>query len=471
MSDRFAVRFALALLAAATVGAAPAARPEQLNVLLLISDDLRPELGCYGSPIARTPNVDALAARGVRFDRAYCQFALCNPSRTSFLTGRHPLTTGILGNRGFFRTAHPEFVSLPQLFKRNGYATLRSGKIFHGGIDDTEAWTEGGEPRGGNARADTPDPPVQTGARAAQSDRFVILDGDGESDGDYAVADRAIAFLRKYRDRPFFLGCGFAKPHSPPAAPRRFYDLYPLEAITLPPDFAPRPTVPPGFPRLSIRPRNADLFIGRDATPAQAKEMIRAYHASVSWMDWNVGRVVAELDRLGLRDKTVLVFWGDHGYQLGEKGKWSKAGSLFEKGTRVPLLVAAPGARGNGEASPRVVQSVDVYPTLVELCGLVPPPGLEGRSLAPLLANPRAEWSHPAFTVWSEDGHALTGVAVRTERWRYAEYDAGRGGAMLLDPEADPDELTNLADDPRLAAVRAELSALVRRYAGWPPVK
>lgn len=471
MSDRFPVRVALSLLAAVAVaGAASPTRREKLNVLFLISDDLRPELGCYGSTIARTANVDALSARGVRFDLAYCQFPLCNPSRTSFLTGRHPTTTGILGNRGFFRTAHPEFVSLPQLFKLNGYATLRSGKIFHGGIDDTEAWTEGGEPRGANARADAPDAPVQTGSRAAQSDRFIVLDGDGESDGDYAVADHAIALLRKYKDRPFFLGCGFSKPHSPPSAPRRFYELYPLDAVTLPPDFAPRPTVPPGFPRLSIRPRNADLFIDRDATAAQAKQMIRAYLASVSWMDWNVGRVIAALDRLGLREKTIIVFWGDHGYHLGEKGKWSKAGSLFEKGTRVPLILAAPGAAGNGQASPRVVQSIDVYPTLVELCGLTPPTALEGRSLAALLADPRAAWGHPAFTVWSEDGRALSGVAVRTERWRYAEYGGGRDGALLLDPEADPNELTNLADDPRLAAVRAELSALVRRYAAGRPV-
>jgi arylsulfatase A-like enzyme len=455
----------LSLAAVVLAAEATAARRERLNVLFLMSDDLRPELGCYGSALARTPNLDGLSARGVRFDRAYCQFPLCNPSRTSLLTGRHPTTTGILGNRGFFRTAHPGLVSLPRFFKDNGYATLRSGKIFHGGIDDTEAWTEGGEPRGANARRDAPDGPVQTGSHAAQSDRFVVLDGEDERGGDHAVADRAIALLRKYKDRPFFLACGFSKPHSPPAAPRRFYDLHPLEAIALPPDFAPRPTVPPGFPRRSIRPRNADLFIDREATPAEARQMTRAYFASISWMDWNVGRVLAELARLGLREKTVVVFWGDHGYQLGEKGKWSKAGSLFEKGTRVPLIVAAPGARGSGGASPRVVQSVDVYPTLVELAGLPPPAGLEGRSLAPLLADPVAEWTHPAYSVWSEDGRTITGVAVRTERWRYAEYEGEGGGALLLDPEADPHERTNLADDPRLATVKAELSALVKRHA------
>jgi iduronate 2-sulfatase len=222
--------------------------------------------------------------------------------------------------------------------------------------------------------------------------------------------------------------------------------------------------VPPGFPRGAIRPRNADLFIGRDATPQAAREMIRAYLASVAWMDWNTGRVLAELDRLGLRDKTVIVFWGDHGYQLGEKGKWSKAGSVWEKGTRVPLIVAAPGARGNGRACSRVVQSIDIYPTLADLCALTGPVGLEGASLAPLLADPAAPWDRPAYSAWSGDGRNFTAVAVRTETWRYAEFDGGEGGAMLLDPGADPDELKNLADDPRYQSVRAELSTLVQKY-------
>jgi arylsulfatase A-like enzyme len=440
------------------------------NVLLIISDDLRPELGCYGSALAKTPNIDALAAAGVRFDRAYCQFALCNPSRTSMLTGRHPTTTGVLDNRTDFRAAHPNFASLPQHFKAHGYVTLRAGKIFHGGIDDPFAWTEGGDPRrpAADRPADAPAAKVRPGAaprnRAQHSDRWVVLEGNGATDGDARTGDRAVAYLRKHADRPFFLACGFAKPHSPPAAPQRFFDLYDPDAVRLPPNFAPRPTVPPGFPRLAIRPRNADLFIGRDATPEAAREMTRAYLASVSWMDYNAGRVLAELDRLGLREKTVIVFWGDHGYHLGERGKWSKAGSVFELGVRVPLIVAAPSAKGNGRPCPRVVQSIDIYPTLAELCGLPRPDGLEGRSLARLLADPRAAWDHPAYTVWSEGGRGLTGVAVRTERWRYAEFDDGHGGAMLFDHAADPEELTNRADDDSLAPVRAELSALVGKY-------
>jgi len=182
-------------------------------------------------------------------------------------------------------------------------------------------------------------------------------------------------------------------------------------------------------------------------------------------MDWNVGRVIAGLDKLGLRQKTIIVFWGDHGYQLGERGKWSKAGSLFEQGNRVPFIIVAPNAKGNGKVCSRVVESIDFYPTLAELCGLPVAKEIEGRSLVPLLKDPRAEWNHPAYTVWSEDGRTLQGIAVRTDRWRYAEFDGGKGGAMLFDEQTDREELKNLADDPKLASVRAELSELVKKYA------
>lgn len=438
------------------------------NVLLIISDDLRTELGCYGSKLAKTPNLDALAASGVRFERAYCQYPLCNPSRTSMLTGRYPLTAGVLGNRTWFAHEHPDYVSMPKCFRENGYVTLRAGKVFHGGLDDTDAWTEGGEARTFDVR----EPATQETVRAEQraksnaerSDRWVVLRGEGERHGDHRTADRTIALLEKYRNEPFFLACGFSKPHSPLEAPQRFYDMYDVTKIPLPADFAPRPTVPPGFPTDAVRAKNADLFIGRDATPELAKEMIRAYLASTSYMDWNVGRVLTELDRLGLREKTIVVFWGDHGYQLGEKGKWSKAGSLYEQGTRVPLIIDDPRAAGNGKSCPRVVESIDIYPTLVELCGLSEPPGLDGRSLAPLVTNPDAKWNHPAYTIWIEGGRNPTGYSVRTAKWRYTEYDGPRGGVVLFDEAADPDEMKNLADDPQYTHVRKELADLIRKF-------
>jgi arylsulfatase A-like enzyme len=481
-----AAALARPVLAATDPPAPTGKRP--LNVLFLMSDDMRVELGCYASRFgAVTPNLDALAQAGVRFDRNYCQFPLCNPSRSSLLTGRPPTKTSVLGNRTAFRTAHPDWISLPQLFRNHGYVALRSGKIFHGGIDDPKAWdvaegaTGEGEANGGAAGGRTLVPTGKSGGplptnvpaalpqdltRAAYSDRIVVLDGEGEGNGDYHAADRTIELLRQHKDVPFFMAYGTVKPHSPPSAPQRFFDLYDVDKIKLPPDFAPWPTVPPGFPKAAIRSRNADLFIGRAASEDEARQVIRAYLASLSWADWNLGRVLAELDRLGLRENTVVVFVVDHGYQLGEKGKWSKAGSLFEMGTRVPLIIDAPGLGGNGRSCPRIVESLDVYRTVAELCGLPLPDGVEGRSLGPLLQNPQAEWKHPAYSVWSEDGETLHGVAVRTEQWRFAEYGpAGVNGAMLFDPKADPDELKNLADDPQYASVRAELSALTRAYA------
>ena len=208
---------------------------ERMNVLFIISDDLRCDLGCYGSTIAQSPNIDKLAAAGVRFDRAYCQFPLCNPSRSSMLTGRQPTTTGVLGNRQWFGATHPEFVSLPKYFREHGYTTIRSGKIFHGGIDDTAAWSVGGQERffGEGATAPVPQQDREdalaesTGKPALtkdqRSDRWIVLEGNGEKNGDYKVADRAIRYLHEHADEPFFLGCGFAKPHSPLEAPQEYY--------------------------------------------------------------------------------------------------------------------------------------------------------------------------------------------------------------------------------------------------------
>lgn len=427
---------------------------KKMNVLFIMSDDMRPDLGCYGHKVVKSPNLDRLAARGVRFDRAYCQFPLCNPSRSSMLTGRLPTTTGVLNNLDFFRDQHPDFISLPQHFRALGYVTLRIGKIFHGGIDDADSWTEGGEPRKEKKK------PVDAKERIKQSDRIVVLDGDGEAHADYKTAAKTIELLNKYKDRPFFLACGFTRPHSPPTAPRKFIDMYDARTIPLPKNFAPRPTVPEGYPKACVTP-NGDLFIQRDAGEDEAREMIRAYWASISWVDWNVGRVLAELERLGLAENTIVVFWGDHGYHLGEFGKWAKHGSLFEIGTRVPLIVAAPGAKGNGKTSPRTVQSLDIYPTLCRLCGLELPKGLEGHDLQPLLQEPEAKWSHPAFSVYG-NAKKVIGLAVRTERLRYVEYDGGAGGAMLFDHTDDPHELRNLANDAALAEVRRELAGILR---------
>jgi arylsulfatase A-like enzyme len=462
-----------------------AKRKRPLNVVFFMSDDMRAELACYNSRFnVHSPNIDALGAHGVRFDRGYCQFPLCNPSRSSLFTGHLPRETNVLGNSAAVVKQHPEWITLPHLFRQNGYTTLRSGKLFHAGLDDPAAWTDfygdvesmhpttiGTKMEIPPARIPMPDgslPPLPTNAKAEQSDEILVLEGNGEGAGDYMVADLAIKFLNQVAadpDKPFFVGCGFSKPHSPPQAPQRFFDMYDPGKIQLPPDFAAWPTVPPGWPKAAIRPHNADLFIGRGASESEARQVIRAYLSSISWADWNLGRVVAELERLKLRDSTVIVFVADHGYQLGENGKWSKAGSLFEGSTRVPLIIDMPGAKGNGHACTRTVQSIDIYRTLCELAGLEVPAGVEGTSLVPLLHDPRGPWDQPAYSIWSEDGHTIHGTAIRTEQWRYAEYGPNAAnGALLFDVHADPMELHNLADDPKHTATRTELSKLVNAY-------
>jgi iduronate 2-sulfatase len=464
---------------------------QQYNVLFIIADDMRPELGAYGNRIIKTPNIDKLASWGVLFDAAYAQFPLCNPSRTSMLTGRYPTQTGVLDNNTWLGAAHPDFVTLPKYFKQQGYVTLRLGKVFHAGPgwgwDDAEAWsvagipqrpkqpatvggantrnvpadgnpsTESGSAKRGDSGTDPATPPVTAAplSREQFNDRIVVLEGNGENHEDYRSATRAIELLEEYKDRPFFLAVGFILPHSPPTAPRKMFEMYDSAKMPLPADFAPRPQAPAGFPTLSIDSTNSDLFIGRDASEQDAREMIRAYYAAITFTDFNVGRVLDALKRLKLRKRTIIVFWSDHGYHLGEKGKWSKADSLFEVGTRVPLLIVLPGAKGNGQASPRVVESVDLYPTLTDLCGLPLPVGLVGQSLAPLLNNPKAKWNHPAYTV------TTFGKAVRTERWRYAEYKGG--SAMLFDHSFDPHELINLANDPAHAETVAKMKRLLRR--------
>ncbi|HZN35825.1 MAG TPA: sulfatase, partial [Pirellulaceae bacterium] len=335
---------ALAIALSAALLCVRTADAQKLNVLLIASDDLRPELGCYGNKLIDTPNFDRLAGWGVRFDRANCQYPLCNPSRSSLLTGRHPNTTGVLDNRTYFRDAHPDFVSLPQHFKSHGYVTARTGKIFHGGIDDTENWTIGGEQR--------VDQKTRPGQNPMLSDRIVKLEGDGESHGDYKSATRAIALLDELKDKPFFLAVGFSKPHSPPTAPAMLFDLYDAARMPLPPDFAALPAAPEGFPEASIPKRSGDLFIGREASREAAQEVIEAYYASTTFVDRQIGRVLDRVERLGLRDKTVIVLFGDHGYHLGEKGKWSKHGSVFEVAARVPMIVCAPGGAA-GKSSDR----------------------------------------------------------------------------------------------------------------------
>jgi arylsulfatase A-like enzyme len=263
---------------------------------------------------------------------------------------------------------------------------------------------------------------------------------------DTPIANNAIRSMRKLASagRPFFLAVGFIRPHVPLKAPQRFFDLYDPARMPLPPDFASQPRGPADTPPDELR-ANIDLYAARPFTETEAREAIRAYYACVSYMDAELGRVLDELDRLGLANNTIIVFWGDHGWHLSEKGMWAK-GTTFEVAARGPLFIADPRQKTAGRTCRRVVQYLDMYPTLVDLCGLPRPDWLEGLSLRPLLDNPDAPWDHPAFTVQPRGW--FLGRSIRTERWRYTEWDEGRRGAMLFDHDTDPYEMRNLVNDP-----------------------
>jgi arylsulfatase A-like enzyme len=452
---------------------------EKWNVLLLMADDWRPELACYGVEGMITPNIDRLAAGGVRFERAFCQFPVCNASRSSMLTGHCPNVTKVVFNGSPLREFHPGCVTLPELFRKHGYVTATAGKIFHGRFPDPPSWDEqlpeevpaefrrrARDAAAAPSKEKNKDDADDEGGGGPAGVKFVMLEGDGESDRDYHIAEGGIRLLEKYQDRPFFIGVGFHRPHAIPTAPRRFYDMYDTAKMPLAVDFAPRPTLAANVTPLAL-PEENDTYMQGDTSPETARQVLRAYRASASWTDWNMGRVLDALERLGLAERTIVVFCGDHGYHNGEKGRWGKT-TVFDIATRVPLVIRVPGAAGNGKVSPRTVQLLDIYPTLAELCGLPPPSDLQGHSLKPLLANPSAAWPHAAFTMAKTGGHPLA-YSVHTERWHYADWGEGKLGAVLYDTVADPHELDNLAADPRYADEIAELKRQLKSAFGSMP--
>lgn len=459
---------ALACFAPLGLGIASAAPATRLNVLFIAVDDMNNDLGCYGSPIVKSPHLDRLAARGVRFERAYCQFPLCSPSRSSLMTGLRPDQTRVFDLQYHFRSGLPDVVTLPQLFMRHDYYAARIGKIYHygnpgqigtSGLDDPPSWRETYNPAGRDKTVLEAQLTNYTPNRGLGSALALLSDDAGrdEDHTDGMVATQAIELLEKHRTEPFFLAVGFYKPHTPFIAPKKYFDLYPLEKIDVPSVPAEwEKSVPP--PALaSTRPWPAF-----GVTTEQARRSKQAYYATISFVDAQIGRVISALDRLGLSERTVIVFWSDHGYSLGERGLWMKQ-NCFEESARVPLIIAGPGVKAGG-VSPRLVELIDLYPTMVDLAGLPLPGALPGASLRPLLAKPDAPWDRPAFTQVQRG--EFPGHSVRTPRWRYTEWDSGEKGVELYDHDSDPGEMKNLAGDLSHAAVQGELKALVRK--NWP---
>ncbi len=439
------------------------------NVLFITIDDLRPELASYQTDGIRTPNIDRLAAKGLQFNDAYCQYPVCNPSRSSFLTGLRPDELGILSNRIALRHEWPDLVTLPQLFRRNGHFTAGLGKLFHQGTDEAGETTlfrddasfdhfykaMGREPeigRKGEGR--------KLGDGTVNWARWRAAEGGDEAQADGMLAAEAVRLLEENRDGPFFIGVGFHKPHDPFVAPKEYFDLYPLDEMELAEDPQDRtPVLKHALPNAY----NFETFTDQDR-----REFKRAYHACTTFVDAQVGKLLDALDRLDLWEDTVVVLLGDHGYHLGEHGWWNKV-TVFDIGARVPLVIWAPSAQGMGGKTDAVVELLDIYPTLTNLCEVKPVHELGGESLGPVLADPAVVWQRPAFTQVRR-GPVGMGYSVRYGDWRLTQWgEEGAGGLELYDVTEDREGYYNRVDDQERSAIRDRLYTVLRQ--GYPNIR
>ncbi len=457
----------ISLLGGPLCTAQPPAAPRR-NVLLIVTDDMNDHLGCYGHTNVQSPAIDRLAARGMRFDRAYCQVPLCNPSRVSFLSGLRPEHTHVYTLRQPTRSHLGDWVMLPEHFKNEGYYTAQVGKIFHtgDGHEDPRSWDFmlrefgkrpaedqilfGGEPPG----------PIK------HTIDWSALKTPDAATPDGIVARKAAAMMKVLAGggTPFFLGVGFRRPHAPFSAPKQYFDLYPPESISLPPE------PPPQYFEHILPAAHNYAPAKTPMTELEHRQLIAAYYACNSFVDAQVGVLLTALDELELWDDTIVVFVSDHGYHLGDHGGlWHKC-SLFEESAKVPLMVWSPGMRAAGKASRQLVELIDLYPTLTALAGISTPAGLDGRNMQPLLDAPAADYKDAAYSSIARgrdlsqrvDEIVYVGQSVRTARWRYTEWDDGKRGVELYDHENDSREWNNLADSPDHAETIARLSKILR---------
>ena len=449
----------------------PVCRP---NVLFIAVDDLRPALGCYGDKTAITPNIDRLASRGTLFGRAYCQLAVCSPSRLSLMTGRRPDTIRVWDLGTHFRKALPEVVTLPQHFKNHGYHTRSIGKVYHGSgkpSKDPPSWSV--EPvfdanHDPKLRYATPENLAGKGLKRASLEAAEVPD---EAYIDGLICRKALDALDRYATsgEPFFLAVGFKKPHLPFCAPLRYWDLYDRKDIPAPPTTG----HPEGAPELATRSWKElegykDIPGDGVLTPAKVQELRHGYYACVSYIDAQVGRLLDCLEMNGLEKNTIICLWGDHGFHLGEQGIWTKANN-YELSTRAPLILSVPGQPKPGVKTESIVEFVDIYPTLADICGLPVPKGVEGISFQQLMDDPDRPWKSAAFSQWPRSlkgsrhrSHGdIMGYAIRTGHHRYVEWrvrETGRVEAReLYDHQTDPHEMKNLASDPKQASVLSKL--------------
>jgi len=447
------------------------------NVLFLMSDDLNTALSGFGHPQCKTPELDKLAQRGMRFENMHCQYPVCGASRASLMSGLYPYTNGTLGNAGTLRGNMPDVVTMSQLFRQNGYRVGRVSKIYHMGIpmeiiagtairDDPHSWDEVVNIKAPEQNAPGEKTNWSPKNKSSQSFTGVVAEGDDLLHADGMAANHAIDFLKRHKDKPFFLACGFVRPHVPLVAPVKYFDLYDRDAMKA-------PVVPendledvPGIIR--NYKRNSTSY---GVTPELHKGLLEAYYANISYMDAQVGRVLDALEELGLADNTIIVFTSDHGYLLGQHNKFQKQ-HLFEEATRVPFIVSIPWMKNqHGKATTHITELIDLYPTLAKLAGLKAPNSLHGESMVPLLKNPNSDgWKKDvAFTI-SRSG----GESIRTREWRFTQWGFGADGMELYDLRNDPGEFTNLATKSKysvqLNKLKKQLEAK-RREAGYSPDK
>jgi len=467
-----------------------------LNVLFIAVDDLRPEFGAYGADYVHTPNMDRIAKRGVTFRKAYCQQAVCSPTRSSLLTGTRPDTTKVWDLNTHFRTALPDVVTLPQHFKNHGYFVQGMGKLYHGGFDDPQSWSvPWTSPKASHGTYGLPESRAivanqKQKQKAAAKGKKKAKAGGKSNDArgpafessevpdtafhDGALAEMAVQALkdRAQKSEPFWLGVGFIRPHLPFVAPKKYWDLYDAEKIAL----APNPFPPEGAPDYALT-NGGELRqyhgIPKDGPiPDEiARQLKHGYYAAISYMDAQVGKVLDELERQNLADSTVIVLWGDHGWKLGEHGSWCKHSNV-ENDTRVPLLISVPGLKTAGQSTESLAEFVDVYPTLAEVCGLPVPEHLEGRSLTPILNDTQATVKTAAFSQYprTHNGKALMGYSMRTDRYRLTRWvdrknSTNVAAEELYDHQSDPQENTNIANRPENASLLKQLTEQWER--GW----
>lgn len=434
--------FGLVLLVAGRL-APPLWGAERPNVLFIAVDDLNDWIGCLGGhPQAHTPNIDRLAARGVNFAHAYCASPVCNPSRSALLSGLRSSTSGVYNNDIDWRQKPAgKVMTLNQCFQAAGYYTVGAGKIYHESFSRREDWNE--YKKGGGGKAEPP-----AGAdEGVGGIKFAPIDAPDEDMGDYQTVSYCIEQLNKPRDKPLFLACGLKKPHMPWFVPRKYYDLFPLESVQLPQVLEnDLDDVPPAGRRMA-RPEGDHAKM---LASGRWKEAVRGYLAAGAFCDAQIGRLMEAFDKCPCRDNTIVVLWGDHGWHLGEKQHWRKF-ALWEEATRAPLLFVVPGVTRPGGVCQRTVDFMSIYPTLCELCDVEVPKHVEGVSIKPLLADPRAAWDRPAVTT-----HGFQNHAVRSEQWRYIRY--ANGDEELYDETADPHEWKNLASDAKYAEMKSALA-------------